>query len=586
MRRRSVAVLALLTVFAIAWNAALSDTPQARLSDFARLSELEHSRTLLAPLAALWSDFCSSAWRMQAVEALVQLAAVGVVAWAVRTRSASTAATAVAGILLAVSSLPAHWLGRPLGILDCIALLALTFVFAELGGRMHRAALVAACIATAAGGWPFIPVVAAAAVRRDRAALEALGASVIGLFFRALAGTPQPAELFGVNPSPDAVLRGVKLLIAAAVLAPAVVFALTRAHVRSALRRWIAAAQADAPLVVAALVLLVSAVVLQQRALAVFAAESAALIGFAPIGGVLANRLSGVRYGVVGLAAVIVCAGLAVRVIPQPTGDALRIAHDRGVLRAPGIGNGSPVIVVDHANPVLRARYLAYILSYLAGRPLDVRYAETVPAGESAVILDAQAGGVERVDLNLKVLRALSAARCTVRFDFLAHTGTIDQDVHVETPSGKGVIPNWDLTTPAGPLPTLTVVSPFTYRYERVPVRRGDRLVYAVAKAMPSGYAMRGSVRIKIPGRPVRVVDDQLEPADTALVSREWHYRSIPLDVQRDTTARVVFAALTTAGQNLGDWAAFGSPAVVAGAPGACRAETPATGSPAPAKRT
>jgi hypothetical protein len=573
LRRRSAAVLALLTVVAIAWNAALSDAPQARLSDFARLSELERSRTVLAPLAALWSDFCSSAWRMQAVEALVQLAAVGVVAWAVRTRSASTAATAIAGILLAVSSLPAHWLGRPLGILDCIALLALAFVFAELGGRMHRAALLATCIATAAGGWPFIPLLAVAAVRRDRAALQALGAGVIGLFFRVLAGTPQPAELFGVNPSADAVLRGVKLLIAAAVLAPAVVFALTRAHVRSALNRWIAAAQADAPLVAAALVLLVSAAVLQQRALAVFAAESAALIGFAPIGGVLAKRFSGVRYGVVALAAAIACAGFAVRVIPHPADDALRIAHDRRVLRAPVTGNGSPVIVVDHGNAALRERYPAYVLSYLAGRPLDVRYAETVPATGDAVVFDAQAGGIERVDRNLKALRALSAARCTVRFDFLAHAGTINQDVHVETPSGKGVIPNWEVATPAGPLSTLTVLSPFTYRFERVPVRRGDRLVYAVAKAMPSGNAMRGSVRIEIPGRPARVVDDELQPADPTLGSREWHYRSIPLDVQRDTTVRVVFAALTTTSQNLGDWAAFGSPAVVGDSPGACRAE-------------
>jgi hypothetical protein len=73
------------------------------------------------------------------------------------------------------------------------------------------------------------------------------------------------------------------------------------------------------------------------------------------------------------------------------------------------------------------------------------------------------------------------------------------------------------------------------------------------------------------------VVDDDLPPADVTL-NRNWSYRSIAPDVRGDTSATVVFAAISSSGSNIGDWASFGSPAVVAAERGRCNERPSARG--------
>ena len=119
------------------------------------------------------------------------------------------------------------------------------------------------------------------------------------------------------------------------------------------------------------------------------------------------------------------------------------------------------------------------------------------------------------------------------------------------------------LRGPFGEVPTITVVAAFSYSLDRVPVQPGSRLVYLAAKVFPVGENVRASVGIQIAGGRRVEHHDDLPPAPPG-GPLSWQFRSIAIPATRRTTARIVFTATSAGGRNVGDWAAFGAPVIVA----------------------
>jgi hypothetical protein len=182
-------------------------------------------------------------------------------------------------------------------------------------------------------------------------------------------------------------------------------------------------------------------------------------------------------------------------------------------------------------------------------------------------VVEATARGLLRIDPSLRAMRALEEARRRVRYDLYAHRleGTINSRKHEGTPSGQGVIPSFILPGPDRQVPTITVLSGYSYSFDRVAVSPRSSLVFVATKALAAGNPARGTVTITYPGQRAVAFDTDVPPADSSGIAA-WQFRSIPLNPPQPTFAKIVFSASSPSGANYGDWVSFGAPLIV-GAP-------------------
>jgi hypothetical protein len=563
LRWRTASLVAGATLVAIAWYASFTAGAELRLVDFARLAQTESSGGVLGAVARWWFALSTVPWRADLAIGLVQAACIPVVLIAIVRRTGSLAvAVATAAVILAFS-LPAHWLGRPLGADPALAVLGLVVVFAgylDGGARARRAMPIAGFAAALSAGWPIVPIAVLALLRRDRTTAEVAIAAALATVVRMVLGIP-PSHAFGTwsASEPHAEL-GLQIVFWAVVFVPAVLFVATRPAVREPLARFV---RADTllPPALAAVVLGIAGTFLADGSAAIFAACAALLL---VVGLSVAKRESpAVRIGALVCAVVFVAAGAADRVRHPPPDDAASVAVDESSVRDAAAVNGS-LIVVDRGDDSVSRRFPPFVLTYLAARPVTVQYAAQPPPAAAGGIVEATAHGLVRIDPSLRALRSLDDARRSVRYDLYAHRrdGKINSSQHESTPSGLGVIPSFVLTGPDRQVPTITVLAGYTWTFDHVPVSPKSSLVFAGTKAFPVGHAARATVTVTFPGRRPIVADTELPPADPSGLAA-WQFRSIPLDPPRTVIARIVFSASSPSGYNLADWASFGLPSIV-----------------------
>ncbi|HEV2642175.1 MAG TPA: hypothetical protein VGT98_05690, partial [Candidatus Elarobacter sp.] len=341
-------------------------------------------------------------------------------------------------------------------------------------------------------------------------------------------------------------------------------FVVTRPPVAQRFAR-VAGASTLPALALAALVLGVAGTFLADGSAAVFAA-CAALVFVAGL--IVADHDSTpVRIGALAFAVVVATAGAVNRAQHPPPDDAALVAGERESVRDAVAVNGS-LTVVDRGDTTVPRRFPPVLLTYLAGRPVGVRYAVQPPATVPGGVVEATAHGLVRIDPSLRAVRALDDARRGLRYDLYEHRldGKINFRHPEQTPSGLGVIPSFPLAGPNGQIPTITVLSGYTWTFDNVVVRPRSSLVFVATKVFPVGMDVRGTVTVTFAGRRPIVTETDLPPADPSGVPF-WRFRSIPLDPPRTTVARIVFAATSPSGTALGDWASFGLPSVVGPAP-------------------
>ena len=563
VRWRTASLVAAATVVAIAWYSSFTAGAELRLIDLARLSQTESSGGVLGAVARWWSAVSAVPWRADVAIGLVQAACIPVVLIAIVRRTGSLAvAAAVAAVLFALS-LPAHWLGRPLGVDPALAVLGLVVVFAAYvdgGARSRRAMPIAGFVAAASAGWPIVPIAVLALLRRDRRTAEVAIAAALGTIVRMVLGI-SPSHAFGVwsASEPHADL-GLHLVFWAVVFTPAALFVATRPAVTEPLARFVRA-NAVLPSALAAVVLAVAGTFLADGSAAIFAA-CAALLLIAGLS-VAKRESSAVRIGALVCAAVFVFAGAADRVRHPPPDDAASVAVDQSSVHDAAAVNGS-LIVVERGDDSVSRRFPPFVLTYLAARPITVQYAVQPPPAAAGGVVEATAHGLVRIDPSLHALHALDGARRSVRYDLYAHrlAGKINSSQHESTPSGLGVVPSFVLAGPDRQVPTITVLAGYSWTFDRVPVSPKSRLVFVGTKAFPVGHEARATVTVTFPGRRPVVADTDLPPADPSGLAA-WQFRSIPLDPPRTTFARIVLSASSPSGYNLGDWASFGLPSIV-----------------------
>ena len=565
LRWRTASVIAGATLVAIAWYASFTVSAEVRLLDFARLAQAQNDGGFAGAVASWWLRVCAAPWRPDLVIGLVQAACIPVMLSLVIRRTGSVAVAFAAAAVLLALALPAHWLGRPLGIGPALAVLGLVVVFAGYadGSVRRREMLVASAVAALSAGWPIVPVAVFALLRRDRSSAEVAVAAALGVVARMLLGVPAH-DLAGIwSASEPHAFLGLRVVFWFVVLTPALLFVVTRAPVAQRLAR-IAGADALPSVVLAAVVLGLAGTFVADGSAAVFAACAALVLVAALI--VAQRDAAFVRTAAFAFAAVAVVAGTLYRAQHQPTNDTAWVAAEQRSVRDAAAVNGS-LIVVDRGDAGVTRRFPPLLLSYLAGRAVGVQYATQPPATARGGVVEATAHGLLRIDPSLRALHALDDARRGLRYDLYAHRldGTINSRHPEQTPSGLGVIPSFALTGPDRQVPTITILSGYTWTFDHVIVRPKSSLVFVVTKPLPMGLAARGTVTVTFPGQRPIIAQTDLPPADPSGVAA-WQFRSIPLDPPRATAARIVFAATSPSAVALGDWASFGLPSIV-GAP-------------------
>jgi len=561
---RSKLLIASLTVALVAavWFAGTWTTTGTRDADLDRIAALAAFGALHAVLDP-WTAFAASSARLTAFIAVLQWCTTMLVTALAYRAARSALLAAVAGLLTIASPFPEHWFGRPAGGADAVAVLSIVVVFGALADRRYAArarAVTAACAAFLAGalvGWAFVPVALAAAADRSRAAIAAAAGALIAVALRAALGVPGADVAGRFDADAPFALPAVRALVAVAFATPAAVFVLARS--RGARSR--ALAPRESALLAAAAAAILMAGVLADPSPALFcaqigvtlaAAEAAGRLGFDPVPNVRA---------IVPVGLAILVAGLLLRPPAFPPDDAAALARDGALVRAAG----DRFVLVDGGRAAVRARYSPRFLARLAGRPVDVTYADAAPRRAGVPVLEASSDGLARIDDEIRRIATLDALRSRMRFDVLAAAdrGVLNSRQRMPTPSGLGVVAQLPVAAPSGKLNATIVVSGFSITFPHVAVRPGDRLAYVIAKALPLGGVARGTVVVDVPGRPELRVADDLPPAPES-GSLSWRLHVVALPVTAPASATIRFEASSPSGNGTGDWVAFGEPAVVA----------------------
>jgi hypothetical protein len=347
-------------------------------------------------------------------------------------------------------------------------------------------------------------------------------------------------------------------LVACAFALPALVFIFKY----PAIARVLAATRRERSVLLGGVILALAAGFLSSGSAAAFTAEIAIVLAMASI---VASRpkASLPPRALAAASAVVLVLCTIVRLQSRSVDDMTRGNRDRALLCSV-LRKHPSVIIVDHENPAYRRLYSPAILTYLAGHSTNVRYSSRAPNVFSEPIFDASPEGLARIDQGLRAVAALARARRHLREDIYSESsgGQIKDTSRQATPSGRGVLLFYPAAGPSGPIGSIVVLSGSSYTFEHAIVRPGDRLSFLEAKILPMGSSARGTVTIEISDGERIVSSDDLLPAPP-VGPPAWAYRSIPIPVSTRATVRIRFAATSPSGQNIGDWVAFGSPAIV-----------------------
>lgn len=152
----------------------------------------------------------------------------------------------------------------------------------------------------------------------------------------------------------------------------------------------------------------------------------------------------------------------------------------------------------------------------------------------------------------------------STRFSFIQNfpSGRINDTSQVASPTGKGalVLP-WE--TDNGKIISLTVISGFSYRYDKIPVPPGAQLRFAVGQVYSSPQSARAIVRIIRSGSdPLVVYSHDLAPPPPG-EDITFATVSIPLTDYAGEDISVSFSAESPGGNPAGHWVAFANPRVV-----------------------
>ena len=152
-----------------------------------------------------------------------------------------------------------------------------------------------------------------------------------------------------------------------------------------------------------------------------------------------------------------------------------------------------------------------------------------------------------------------------VRYDFaqMFPQGRINDDQHMDTPSGKGAVlmPYHEIFVTE---PGLVVVSSFAYRYEGLEVRPGDRLEFDLAMAFATKTESRARARIIVQpeGGAPDVIYESMVPRRRP--GEEFVFSDLSIPLGRYTKpVTITFAADTPVGDPAGHWVVFAAPRIV-----------------------
>jgi hypothetical protein len=151
-----------------------------------------------------------------------------------------------------------------------------------------------------------------------------------------------------------------------------------------------------------------------------------------------------------------------------------------------------------------------------------------------------------------------------VQFDFLAlfENGHVNDDRHVDTPSGKGafILP---LNTQLGVDNTLTVLSGFSYTYDNVFIGQSPVLRFDVGMVYPIPEPARAVVKVIGGDGIVEIVYSMVLPIQPKM--EKVKLLPIPISLNRYSGQKVsvVFSVETPGNDSSGHWVAFGRPRIV-----------------------
>ncbi len=186
--------------------------------------------------------------------------------------------------------------------------------------------------------------------------------------------------------------------------------------------------------------------------------------------------------------------------------------------------------------------------------------ADVVPGVETRIYADT---GERLADITAEFTKTLQE-RAATSFDFLQayDQGVINDTTPVSTPSGLGAVRmSWDSTV--GRQPTLVLLSSFSYRFDKVRVRKGDELRFGLAMLYPAPQAATASVEIRDSrGQLINRYSQDLRPPIKG-ARAEFKPVAISFDEIAEQEVSVIFSAMPSGEDLTGQWVGFSMPRLI-----------------------
>ncbi len=167
------------------------------------------------------------------------------------------------------------------------------------------------------------------------------------------------------------------------------------------------------------------------------------------------------------------------------------------------------------------------------------------------------------VDVSASAYDQLQELDSIPRVDLLRRfdVGRINSEGHADNPTGKGAM-LFDLDGQGGPIRTLTVLTGFTYRYDHLAVRPGDRLRFGAAMVFPTRTPAEAVVSVIGANGRTATAFDVVLPLRPPGGAPQTVQASIPLDGFGPDVS-VVFKTSTPGVDRAGHWVAYEQPRIV-----------------------
>lgn len=154
--------------------------------------------------------------------------------------------------------------------------------------------------------------------------------------------------------------------------------------------------------------------------------------------------------------------------------------------------------------------------------------------------------------------------RAATSFDFLQafDRGVINDTRPVSTPSGLGVMRmNWDSTVDMQA--TLVLLSNFSYRFDKVRMRKGDELRFGLAMLYSAPQEATASVEIRdSSGRLIKRYTQDVRPPIKG-TRAEFQPVAISFDEIAEQDVSVIFSAMPSGDDTSGQWVGFSKPRLI-----------------------